>query len=236
MLKVLIFSGANNHDWKRSTPYCKELLERTGKFAVDVSISPEVELEDWEKLQQYDLIFMDYNGPDWSEKAKRNFSSIVQQGTGLFVLHAANNAFQDWEEYGRMIGMTFKKGHSGHGKFHEFNVRILDQEHPVTRGMPEFKTCDELYHRMVIHENANCQVLAEAWSDPEQKGTGEIEPLIVVLEYGKGRVFHLMLGHVWPDDFNGNYPGYHMTAFENPYFQDCVTRGAEWAATGQVHE
>ena len=64
-------------------------------------------------------------------------------------------------------------------------------------------------------------LLATAWSNPANRGTGENEPLILTVSWGKGRVFHTMLGH-------------------DPEAMRCVgfictlQRGAEWAATGKV--
>ena len=38
-------------------------------------------------------------------------------------------------------------------------------------------------------------VLATAFSPKEQRGTGEHEPMLMAIDYGKGRVFHTALGH-----------------------------------------
>ena len=38
-------------------------------------------------------------------------------------------------------------------------------------------------------------VLATAYSDPSNNGTGRDEPQLMVLSYGKGRVFHTTMGH-----------------------------------------
>ena len=39
-LKALIIDGQNNHNWKKTTPFMKKILEETGLFTVDVSTSP----------------------------------------------------------------------------------------------------------------------------------------------------------------------------------------------------
>jgi len=57
--------------------------------------------------------------------------------------------------------------------------------------------------------------------DPAKQGTGENEPLLLVVRYGKGRIFHTVLGHA-PEQMR--CIGFIVT------FQ----RGAEWAATGRV--
>ena len=64
-------------------------------------------------------------------------------------------------------------------------------------------------------------ILATAYSSPEFSGTGKHEPMLMVLPYGRGRVFHTALGHA---DYSVKSVGF-ITTF---------TRGPEWAATGKV--
>ena len=40
-IPVLIIDGVNNHDWARTTAAVRATLERTGRFTVDVSTSPD---------------------------------------------------------------------------------------------------------------------------------------------------------------------------------------------------
>jgi type 1 glutamine amidotransferase len=64
-------------------------------------------------------------------------------------------------------------------------------------------------------------VLATAHSDPANKGTGRDEPMLMVLSYGKGRIFHTTMGHDVP-------------ALSCVGFIATFQRGTEWAATGKV--
>lgn len=225
MIRTLLLTGQNNHDWRRSAPFCKRLLEDTGRFAVEISEDPNAALA--APLRDTDLIFLDYNGALWNETAQRNFADAVRGGTGVTVLHAANNAFTGWVEYEKIIGLAWRKG-TGHGDFHEFTVHVTDREHPITRGVEDFRTSDELYHRLVSRHDTPYHVLATAYSSPESRGTGSDEPMMITLTYGSGRVFHQILGHVWP--------GGNLLALENPGFQTTLVRGSEWAATGAVTE
>ncbi|MBM3214727.1 ThuA domain-containing protein [Candidatus Poribacteria bacterium] len=226
MIRTLILSGANNHDWARSTPFCKNVLEASGRFSVDVTTNPTEVLEDKAKLATYQLLFLDYFGPAWSEAAQANFLDAVRGGTGVTILHAANNGFPGWVEFEKLCALCWREG-TGHGRFHSFDVKVLDKNHPVTRGVSDLKAHpDELYHKLVHMHGAPYHVLASAYSDPATGGTGQNEPMLVVKTYGKGRVFHDILGHVWA--------GGDMTALEDPQFQTTLLRGCEWAATGNV--
>jgi uncharacterized protein len=101
-------------------------------------------------------------------------------------------------------------------------VVVRDRNHPITRGLPEkwMHAADELYSRM-RGPGDNMTVLATAYSDPANRGTGHDEPMLTALSYGKGRVFHTVLGHDPP-------------AMQCVGFIVTLQRGAEWAATGKV--
>jgi type 1 glutamine amidotransferase len=227
MIRTLLLGGTNNHDCARSAPFCKEVLEKTGLFAVDLVEDPPSVLADKAALGTYGLIFLDYFGPDWGEPSRTNFIEAVRGGTGVCVLHAADNAFPGWREYEEMCMLCWREG-TGHGAYHRFDVQITDPEHPVTKGLPPVikDHPDELYHKLVHMHDAPFQVLAVAHSSEESGGTGRDEPMLVVRTYGEGRIFHCILGHVWA--------GGEMTTFESADFQRVLLRGCEWAATGAV--
>src|SRR5262249_41455438 len=60
-----------------------------------------------------------------------------------------------------------------------------------------------------------------AFADKSKSGTGEHEPMIWTVAYGKGRVFHTPMGH-------------DAEAIRCVGFVATVQRGTEWAATGKV--
>ncbi|MEI7837684.1 MAG: ThuA domain-containing protein [Planctomycetota bacterium] len=225
-IKTLLLSGANNHDWKYSSPVIRGQLEASGRFEVTVTEDPSKTLEDAQALAGYSLIFMDYNGPEWSAAAKANFEAAVAGGTGLVVMHAADNAFDGWVEFEKMVGQLWREGTS-HGQFHEFPVTFVDREHPITKGLPDYRQTDELYHKLVHMHGVKCHVLATAYSAADKGGTGNQEPVHVLMQYGKGRVFHQVLGHVWPGNPN-------LIAFESDGFRRVTLRACEFVATGKV--
>ena len=232
-INTLLLSGANNHDWERHSPFFEKLLRDSGRFDVTTTLDPSAAMADAGELAKYDLLFDDYNGPEWSDQAKANFVSFVADGGGLVILHAANNAFHGWVEFEILMGLSFREG-AGHGDFHEFEVEIVDREHPITKGVDNFMQTDELYHGMKCLHNAPYHLLATAHSSPDKGGTGKDEAMMLVVEHGKGRVFHQILGHLWPGDPNGAYKGASLIALEGKGFQRTLLRGCEWAATGEV--
>jgi type 1 glutamine amidotransferase len=106
-------------------------------------------------------------------------------------------------------------GKSGHGPRGVFKANITKLEHPITKGLEDFETDDELYAKLL--GDTPIQVLVTANSD-WSKAT---EPLVFTLEYGKGRVFHETFGH------DGK-------AIKTPNVSKLIQRGTEWAATGEV--
>ncbi len=229
-IRVLVVSGANNHDWQFTTPAIEAFLEETGRFEVDTTEKPAETLADAEGLAKYEVLFLNYNGDRWGEPAETNFLAAVRAGAGVVVLHAANNAFPGWVEYERLVGDLWRDG-TGHGRFHAFDVDLVVRTHPITAGLDGLPAHpDELYHSLVHTPGVERTVLAEAPSSVESGGTGRREPVAFVLSYGEGRIFHTPLGHVWP--------GVPETraSIEDPALQRLLVRATEWVATGQVAE
>lgn len=223
-LRALILTGENNHDWKATTPVLKSILEGSGRFQVDVLDRPwdDVTAERLSAAQVLVLNFNPTSGRKWSEAQQQALLDTVgTKGVGVVVVHAANNAFPGWRGYESLIGGAWRSS-AGHGSFHAFAVDIVDREHPVTRGLPRAfdHAADELYHGLTMEPGV--RVLAHAFSSKAKSGgTDRYEPMAWVLNYGRGRVFHTVLGHA-------------ASSMESSGFKALLQRGAEWATTGEV--
>ncbi len=193
------------------------------------------------KFADYAAVVSNYNGETWPAEMRTAFEAYVRNGGGFVSYHAADNAFPEWPEYNVMIGvggwggrneksgpylrlrtqgwikdMTAGPG-GGHGPQHEFLVEAR-ADHPIVRGLPAkwLHAQDELYHGL-RGPAENVSVIASAMSDR----TKEHEPMLMVLPYGKGRVFHTTLGHG-------------VEAVNGLGFQVTFARGVEWVASGDV--
>lgn len=250
-LRLLIVDGQNNHNWKATTPVLRDFLTRSERFDVTVETTPPDKSppEAWNvfrpKFRDFQVVLSNYNGEIWPESVQKDLEKYVGEGGGLVIVHAANNAFQQWGEFNKMIGLGWRgadfgdrvttddagqvirtpKGQgpgAGHGPQHEFAIRLRDVQHPVVKGMPTewLHANDELYHGQ-RGPAADMHLIATAFSDKAKGGTGAHEPMIWWIPYGKGRVFTTLMGH---GDYSMKCVG----------FQSVVARGSEWSATGKV--
>lgn len=250
LIRLLIVDGQNNHAvWPRTTELMSEMLNDTARFAVDVArTAPEgTDPAFRPDFARYQVVVSNYNGADWPEETRRSFEEFIRNGGGLVVVHAADNAFPEWTEWNRMIGLGGWGGRNelsgprlyfdeegkpvrdpspgpggSHGAQHEFQVRTMAPRHPVMQGLPPvwLHAQDELYDSL-RGPAEEIEVLAVAWSSPDKGGTGRFEPVVMAIRYGAGRILHTTLGH---GDYSVRCAG----------FAALLQRGAEWAATGEV--
>lgn len=231
-IRTLLISGVNNHNWQFTSRLHKDTLHDTGRFVVDITDDPQATLADAAALAKYQLFVIDYNDRDqprrWNETAEKNFVEAVRNGAGVAAIHSANNAFKGWTEYEQMLGLLWRDG-SAHGKFHRFTVTFYNRGHPITRGFPDMVGHpDELYHGLVNAQGVKYTVIGEAESSRDFGGSGQEEPLALVLHFGKGRVFATALGHVWRNQEETK------ASVCDPAFKALLCRAAEWAGHGEV--
>ena len=250
-LSVLLVTGQNNHKWEATTPILVDELTASGRFRVDVVKTPakDAPADAWKAFHpnfaRYSAVFCNYNGAEWPTGVQKSLETYMARGGGLVIYHASNNPSPKWEEWHKMVGLSWQgptfgdritvddsgkvvrtpKGEgpgAGHGAQHPFTVVVRDPAHPILKGVPLqwMHTTDELYHGQ-RGPAVNMHILATAFSDPATKGTGANEPLVYTIAYGRGRVFVCLLGH-------------DVAPTSAPDCATLLTRGTEWAATGKV--
>lgn len=244
-------SGGPYHKWQLTTPLIKKALEETGRFEVTVVTAPAATgvLDDFRPdFAAYKAVVFNYDAPDerWPAPLRTAFEQYVSGGGGLVIVHAADNAFSGWKAFNDMIGVGGWRGRTvasgpyfyykddklvrdpsdgpgaSHGRRTPYLVRTRAADHPVMRGLPAawMHQGDELYAHL-RGPGTNMTVLATAYAAPDNNGTDRDEPILMASTFGKGRVFHTVMGH-------------DIVAMSCVGFVVTLQRGAEWVATGAV--
>jgi uncharacterized protein len=242
-------SGGPYHAWQLTTPVLKKELEETGLFQVDVVTAPPSggDFSNFKpEFTNYQAIVFNLDSPEWPAPLMTAFEEFVNSGGGVVIVHAADNAFPNWKAFNQMIGIGGWRGRNenagplwyykdgklvsdpapgpagSHGNRLPFLVTAQNPEHPILKGLPKqwMHAGDELYATM-RGPGQNMKVIGTSHSDPANHGTNRDEPMLMVLSYGKGRIFHTTMGHDIP-------------ALSCVGFIVTLQRGTEWAATGKV--
>jgi type 1 glutamine amidotransferase len=214
-LRVVIITGMNSyagHVWKETSAELKNILQSDERLKVTLETDPNYLAND--ALFGYDAAVLDFRNADplsSDDKVKANLLKFLGQGKGLVVIHWADGAFPYWPEFTNIVGRSQQAHHDKRGPF---EVKIVDQSDPITHGMKDFQTDDELYYDFKEGDRP-IKILATAHSKVMDKDF----PMAMTVQYGKGRVFNTPLGH----DVKG---------LKTPEVAELIRRGALWAAGG----
>jgi type 1 glutamine amidotransferase len=196
--RVLLVTGEDypGHKWKETYPVLKAGLEKDSRMVVDVLA--DLKALATTRLADYDAVilhFKNYDPKVPGRKGYDNLARFVEEGGGLMILHFGCGAFEEFKDEfvnlaGRVwFGMKPPAGRRQHDPRGEFTVNIAKIDHPITKGMKDFKTLDELY--TCLEGDVPITPVATAVSRIDKKPY----PMAFVLQFGKGRVFHSVLGH-----------------------------------------
>lgn len=221
--KILIVTGCDypGHKWQLTTPALTAALAKDKRL--EISVVEDANFLGAPELKNYDAVVLHYQNheiPAPGAAAFANFRRFVEEGRGLVLVHFACGAFIDWStkivsrDFLPLAGRVWNPKLRGHDPRGPFSVRVTDQAHPITAGLADFETTDELY--TCLEGDVPIQVLAQATSKVDKK----TYPMAFVLTPGQGRVFHSVLGH-------------DVQAF-NDAVGTLYRRGTAWAAGLQL--
>lgn len=217
-IKALIVSGGCCHDYPGQARVLMDTISKALPVDWMVAVQggrgtrghqPVFESAEWAK--EYDVVIHNQCFADVTDEPLiRRIAGAHRGGPPALVIHCAMHTFRaaaidEWREF---LGVTSHR----HTKAFPIPVRIAAKEHSIMRGFREdwVTPVDELY--IVDKFWPGATALATAVSPEDQREY----PLAWVHEYGGTRVFGTTLGH-------GN------ATFEDPTFQDLLTRGFRWA-------
>jgi uncharacterized protein len=211
---ILLVTGQDidAHKWKATTPVVVAELQKDARLRVRVVEDPGFLADP--SIHQYAAIvlhFMNSKVPSPGPAARENLKKYVEAGHGVFMIHFACGAWQDWPEFRNLVARVWDPKLRGHDPRGPFRVNMTELRHPITAGLKAFDADDELY--TCLTGDRPIEILATARSKVDHKDY----PMAFTYQSGKGRVFQCMLGH-------------DVKAMQMPGVGELYRRGCAWAA------
>ena len=203
-IKTLLFIGGEIHDFKGCGEAIADVLSKNEKFEV-TKVENDLSVLEAPNLDPYDIIVFYYTVGQITNAQKNGLLNFVASGKGYVGVHSGGaDSFRECPEYRAITGGHFVT----HPNYREYQVSVVDSEHPITEGLTEFMVTDEQY---ILDFDPRVNILCSAlWQ-------GKTMPVVWTKDWEKGRVFYLALGH-------------DKKACQQEIFRLLLTRGALWAA------
>jgi type 1 glutamine amidotransferase len=226
-MRALIVTGGIFHDFAVTGPRVADILRGAG-FAAEVvpgmgpglarfmAAPPDllvIHALAWSMMQ--DEKYVPYRTDfAWTMPAgaRAAVSAHLAGGKGLLGLHTAAICFDDWPEWGSLLGAAWVWGRSHHPAPCPVRVTVADPAHPVTAGTGGFTLPDELYCDLALAPDATVLATGRAGA------VAAPQPVLTVREgAGGGRAVWSALGH-------------DAASFAHPAHAALLARAARWAA------
>ncbi|AFN75570.1 acyl-CoA synthase [Melioribacter roseus P3M-2] len=175
-----------------------------------------------DSMSIYDVVLFYDTFQEMNAGQKEAFLSIFEKGIGVLFLHHAIVAHQEWDEFLKIAGARYhytpylykglKYGPSTYKHDQDFEVIILDNNHPVTKGMENFSVHDEIYINIEYAEGNNNLLGTDNCESAKYLGWTR--------KYKNSVVVTLLLGH----DRN---------VYENKNFRNLISNSIEWLKKGK---
>ncbi|MCL2348488.1 MAG: ThuA domain-containing protein [Planctomycetaceae bacterium] len=193
-VKVLVVTGIEYHVWQETAPQIAKQLASCPEL--DVKLEPDYNILCTDRIFDYDVIFFnfcnlrEYADTKDDKQAIDNIEKFLRSGKGIVIYHFAIGMFEkNADRIMPLIGRFYDRDLPPHDPFGNFEVNIVDKEHPITKNIPNFKIDDELY--TCATGDLPIHVLAEATSVNLKKNF----PMAFLHKYGEGYAFTTVLGH-----------------------------------------
>jgi type 1 glutamine amidotransferase len=152
-IRVLIITG--NHSYNKET--FNEMFKSLGSnITFQVSEFPlAYEMFLPENRSKYDVLVFYHMWQKITEEQKKVLADCIREGKPLVALHHSICAYDDWEEYWRILGGKYfhkptvldGKEYKACSYIHDlhFIAQVADNKNPVTKGISDFELFDETY-------------------------------------------------------------------------------------------
>jgi hypothetical protein len=227
-------------DRYHNSDYIRVSLGKTiGKdLGVSIDFHDEVKLLDAETLRGYKLliVFRDgmvwpdgYGGPSrvvsdpplpkWDGQAAywitpaqgKAVKEFVAEGGAALFYHNTTYISPHNDDFRDVLGAVTQE----HPPLRPFKVKIVNRDHPITRGVNDFVVTDE-QHFVTYQKDPKYLLLQSVNEDGlTHKDLGTSSAAGWAYDYGKGRVCYLAPGHV-------------MTALWNPEYEKLQKNAVRW--------
>ena len=137
----------------------------------------------------------------------------VARGGAVLAVHTATICFDDWPEWGDIVGGQWVWGTSGHPDLGPVRVTVRPGAHAIVDGASDFDTVDEVYARMDVRPDVR-PLATGRWE-------GEDHPLLWARTAGPAaaRVVYDALGH---DE----------RSYDQPVHRRILRQAARWLRAG----
>lgn len=214
-VRILLIVGGHGYD---KAPLNKMLSEMPGAVLKTIELPKDQDLLSPGIDKDYDvLVFHDQSRFELTKNQKKNMEDMWSKGIPTVMLHHALIAHNDYPLFREVYGSAYliketeingrKYKASSYKKPAEVNLIMVDQDHPITRGMKNFTLKDEVFDNLYLNPAINVLVR----TDHPQSTSAQVW----TWHYGASPVFAII-------------PGDNGTAFNNANYRQLVYRGIAW--------
>jgi type 1 glutamine amidotransferase len=208
---LIVYGGWSGHDPEECAAIYRRWLHEDGfsvRMATETSAFADPAIHD------LSLIIPIFTMSQIAKEEVENLTKAVEGGVGLAGHHGGmSDAFRDAVDYQFMVGGQWVAHPGG---IIDYTVEVADPLDPIMAGIKAFPYTSEQYY---MHVDPSNHVLATTTFSGEHAPwiEGVKMPVAWKRMHGKGRVFHLTLGH-------------QAKEFENREMATILRRGMNWAA------
>jgi type 1 glutamine amidotransferase len=209
---LFVYGGWEGHEPGQVSELFAGVLESEG-YQVELTDSLDV-YKNVEKLKALDLIVPVVSMSKIEKEQLAGLQEAVTSGVGLAGFHGGMaDSFRESTDYQFMIGGQWV---AHPGNIIDYEVNIIDHEHPLTAGLADFKMHSEQYY---MHVDPSNTVYATTTFSGDHTPwiEGTVMPVVWTRMWGQGRIYYCSLGHVAKD-------------FDVPEARELVRRGMLWAS------